>query len=74
MKLTRTAVSSVFVVLFACLSRAFEVSKPEMEGISSGAILGWVEAVESNVDALHSFVLLRHGKIVAEGWWAPFEK
>ncbi len=62
------------VFLFACLSRALETGEPEAEGVSSRAILGWVDAVERDVDALHSFVLVRHGKIIAEGWWGPYEK
>jgi len=60
--------------LTATLTGAFETSLPEREGLSSGAVLAWVNAVESEVDALHSFVLVRHGKVVAEGWWAPYEK
>jgi CubicO group peptidase (beta-lactamase class C family) len=45
---------------------------PEAQGISSGAILGFVEAAEREVKELHSFMLLRHGHVVAEGWWAPY--
>jgi CubicO group peptidase (beta-lactamase class C family) len=40
--------------------------------MSSAAILGFVEAAEQKVDALHSVMVLRHGRVVAEGWWAPF--
>jgi len=47
-------------------------STPEAQGIASSAILNFVEAVEQNLDALHSFMLLRHGQVVAEGWWAPY--
>lgn len=61
-------------LLTAAVSRAFEASLPEAEGVSSRAVLDWVQAVERDVDALHSFVLVRHGKVVAEGWWAPYEK
>ena len=60
--------------LFACLSWALDSSKPEAEGVPSRAVLDWVDAVEHNVDALHGFVLMRHGKIIAEGWWSPYEK
>ena len=73
MKLKRVAFLFLSVALFAGLARAFELSQPEAEGVSSDAILGWVESVERDVDALHGFVLVRHGKIVAEGWWAPYE-
>ena len=48
-------------------------STPEEEGISSKAILKFVEALEaSQPDAIHSVMVRRHGKIVAEGWWSPY--
>ena len=40
--------------------------------MSSTALLGFVKAVEKKIDELHSFMLLRHGQVVAEGWWAPY--
>jgi CubicO group peptidase (beta-lactamase class C family) len=46
---------------------------PESQGIASSAILGFVEAAEQTVESLHSFMLLRHGHVLAEGWWAPYE-
>ncbi len=51
---------------------ALERSTPEALGISSRAILGFVDAAEGSIDALHSFMLLRGGKVVAEGWWYPY--
>ncbi|HEY3343148.1 MAG TPA: serine hydrolase [Anaerolineae bacterium] len=50
-------------------------SSPEAEGISSSAILAFVEAAEKHaapLDALHGLMLMRHGKVVAEGWWEPY--
>jgi len=47
-------------------------STPEAQGISSAAILGFVEAAGQHLDALHSFMLLRHGQMVAAGWWSPY--
>lgn len=46
-------------------------SAPEAQGIASAAVLGFVEAVEQRGLALHSMMLLRHGHVVAEGWWQP---
>jgi CubicO group peptidase (beta-lactamase class C family) len=46
-------------------------STPESQGISSSAILKFVEAVEASISEFHSFMLLRHGHVVAEGWWSP---
>jgi len=47
-------------------------STPEAEGVSSQGILDFLEAVENSNHELHSFMLLRHGKIIAEGWWNPY--
>ncbi|HWQ15340.1 MAG TPA: serine hydrolase [Roseiflexaceae bacterium] len=45
---------------------------PEAQGISSSAIGAFVDAVERQIHDMHSFMLLRHGHVVAEGWWAPY--
>ncbi len=47
-------------------------SAPEAQGVSSKAVLAFVEAADRDIDSLHSFMLLRHGHVVAEGWWAPY--
>ena len=47
-------------------------STPEAQGIPSAAISAFVAAAERDIDALHSFILLRHGNVVAEGWWEPY--
>jgi CubicO group peptidase (beta-lactamase class C family) len=47
-------------------------SSPEAQGVSSSAILAFIEAAEKDIDALHSFMLVRHGHVVAEGWWSPY--
>jgi CubicO group peptidase (beta-lactamase class C family) len=47
-------------------------STPEEQGIPASAILGFVEGAEQKVDAVHSFMLVRHGHVVAEGWWSPY--
>jgi len=47
-------------------------STPEAQGIASPAISAFIEQAERNIDALHSLMLLRHGQVVAEGWWAPY--
>ncbi|HXX69943.1 MAG TPA: serine hydrolase domain-containing protein [Polyangiaceae bacterium] len=47
-------------------------SAPEAQGISSSAVLSFVEAADREVDAIHSVMLVRHGHVVAEGWWSPY--
>lgn len=47
-------------------------STPEAEGIDSRALLTFVQALDDAPNELHSLVLVRHGKVVAEGFWAPY--
>jgi CubicO group peptidase (beta-lactamase class C family) len=48
-------------------------STPEAEGVSSSGVLALVEALaDGSAGEIHSLMLLRHGKVVAEGWWAPY--
>ncbi|WP_040005716.1 serine hydrolase domain-containing protein [Fibrisoma limi] len=47
-------------------------STPESQGVASGGLLDFVNAVETAKLNLHSLMVLRHGQVVAEGWWAPY--
>ncbi len=53
-------------------SSALPRSTPEAQGISSAAILDFVQSADQKVDAMNSFMLVRHGHVVAEGWWSPY--
>lgn len=46
---------------------------PESQGISSTGILAFLTEADTNIHDMHSFMLLRHGAVVAEGWWSPFK-
>ncbi len=45
---------------------------PESQGISSLALLQWLDQLEEKGCNLHSFVLLRRGTVIGEGWWNPY--
>jgi|LSQX01.1.fsa_nt_gb CubicO group peptidase (beta-lactamase class C family) len=45
---------------------------PESQGLSSQAVLDFIDDIEKNNLELHSFMVLRHGKVLAEGWWQPY--
>ena len=70
----------IILLLFSCnveqqvqQTELLGKSTPEAEGISSRAISIFIEAAEQEQpDALHSLMIVRHGKIVAEGWWNPY--
>ena len=42
------------------------------QGVDPRAVLAFLDAVETDPAVeLHSLMVLRHGHVVAEGWWAP---
>lgn len=45
---------------------------PAAHEVSSRAVLDLLDAAESAGFDLHSLMVLRHGQVVAEGWWAPY--
>ncbi len=55
-----------------CLAVDLPRSSPEAQGVSSAAVLSFVEAADRDIESMNSFMLLRHGHVVAEGWWSPY--
>lgn len=45
---------------------------PESQGVDTEGILSFLQAIQVSDLEWHSFMLLRHGKVVAEAWWKPF--
>src|SRR5262249_56708511 len=67
--------SVVAVIVLAGFARAgsdLPRSGPEAQGVESSAVLAFVEAADKSLDSLHSFMLVRHGQVVAECWWSPY--
>ena len=76
MKLRRVSVTLALlgtVAHRAVAQSALPRSTPEAQGISSAAILSFVQAADTGIDAMNSFMLVRHGRVVAEGWWGPYD-
>jgi CubicO group peptidase (beta-lactamase class C family) len=47
-------------------------STPEAQGVSSSGILAFLDATAKSANEFHSFMMVRHGQVIAEGWWAPY--
>ncbi|MCK8058486.1 MULTISPECIES: serine hydrolase [unclassified Fusibacter] len=61
------------------MNRRFERAKPEEQGVSSTALVKLIEGMKRQMAekedyAFHSVMILRHGKVIAEGSFAPFEQ
>ena len=72
MAMSLLAFGSILAKSAAGASQGLPRSTPEEQGVSSSAILGFVEGAEQKIDALHSFMIVRHGHVVTEGWWSPY--
>ena len=46
---------------------------PEGQGVSSSGLLDLVKTLDEQVDGMHSLMVLRHGQVIAEGWWTPYD-
>lgn len=53
-------------------TRYFPRVNPEAVGIHPVGIDNFLTAIEQEGIELHSFMLIRHGKVAAEGWWHPY--
>ena len=47
-------------------------STPEAQGVSSIALLDLVTTLNQQIEGMHSIMVVRHGKVIAEGWWTPY--
>ena len=70
-------ISILFLFVFSSVQisaqkNALEISTPEAEGVSSNGILKFLDAAAKSKTEFHSFIMLRHGKVIAQGWWKPY--
>ena len=78
-RLNRTGAVVLFCLFVSAASWAQKPatlprSSPEQQGIASADLLAFIEAADKEIDAMNSFMLVRHGHVVAEGWWAPYDR
>lgn len=67
----------IFALAASCKSRkqfdaSLPRSTPEAEGVSSAGLLTFLDSAAADRHEFHSIMVIRHGKVVAEGWWAPY--
>ena len=52
--------------------KPFPLADPEQVGISSQDILDYIDALEASDTEMHGLMIMRHGMICCQGWWAPY--
>lgn len=45
---------------------------PGAVGLSTAAVEAFLDELESGFTEMHGLMILRHGKVCAEGWWTPY--
>jgi len=48
--------------------------RPEDAGVSPSLVVDYINEVNRRRKMCHSFLMMRHGKVFAEGYWKPFHK
>lgn len=51
----------------------FEYASPESEGVRSSAISDMLEAIQRENKNIHSMLIWRHGKLIHENYFAPYQ-
>jgi CubicO group peptidase (beta-lactamase class C family) len=55
------------------MARSLSRSAPGDQQVDPAAVLRFLDAVEDHPGVeMHSLMVVRHGHVVAEGWWAPY--
>ncbi len=77
MKSLKQLLPVLFVLMLSYIHLAAQKSSlphstPEAEGVSSQGIINFIDAANKSKTEFHSFMLLRHEKVIAEGWWNPY--
>jgi CubicO group peptidase (beta-lactamase class C family) len=71
MRLQSLVVGTVLTITSCALAASsLPRSSPEAQGVSSDAVLKFIQAADK-INNIHSIMVLRHGNVIAEAWWKP---
>ncbi len=73
-QLSLTAAALFSAPAWAEVAAGLPRSTPAAEGVDAAGIHAFLDALAAQKMEAHSFMLVRHGRVVAEGWWAPYER
>jgi CubicO group peptidase (beta-lactamase class C family) len=69
---TGLALFAAAAVLLTQAAGSLPRSTPEAQGVASSALLELVNALDQQIEGMHSVMVVRHGRVIAEGWWTPY--
>ena len=59
-------------MFFVTSHQRFPRSRPTQQAVSAKGLLRFLDRIARERIELHSLMLVRHGHVVAEGWWNPY--
>ena len=62
---------ALFATELVAQDKSLPRATPESQGVSTESIINFIRTADQDVNSMHSFMLLRNGKVVAEAWWEP---
>ena len=84
MKLKKISIEKLGLIFLCCLILLFSfcsetkqtgslprAKTPETENVSSAGLIKYLDALKESGMEFHSIMIVRHGKVVSEGWWKP---
>lgn len=72
MKQYFATITLLFFTLYLFAQLPLPRSTPEAEGVSASGIQKFLDAVQKSGLEFHGLMVVRHGKVIAEGWWHPY--
>ena len=69
--IANTLIATLILLPLARASEPLPRATPESQGVAAEDVRAYVEAADQTIHQMHSFMLIRHGNVVAEGWWKP---
>ncbi len=54
-------------------TQAWRTSTPEQQGVDSAALAKLFDEIQAKQYNIHSIIIVRHGYIIAEAYWYPFQ-
>lgn len=66
------ALLAMMFVANRCAADSFVRVSPETCGVDSAAMLKFVNALDAQVEGIHSVMVVRYGRVIAEGYWGPY--
>ncbi|MGV8879714.1 MAG: serine hydrolase domain-containing protein [Sphingobacteriaceae bacterium] len=72
--IARTTIVLLFLSFtgFGQKTQSLPRGTPEAAGVSSKAIIDFMDAMVASKNEIHSFMIVRHGKVIAEAWNKPY--